>query len=187
MSSFFLDQATAKRYAVGRAFIYEGRQYTSAGANPVKFKELGFIEVQIQPRPDDRFYINNGQCKDDGSWDSSPRDLAELKESFVSEQETQQGSILSSSDWLVTRKQETGKDIPADWAAYRQAVRDAGDARVSKIKAVKSIGKLQALINAPAEVPVDLEDPDAGMKPNPDAHLEPWPLDPDAQAEAAKR
>ena len=88
---------------------------------------------------------------------------------------------------MVIRYQETGKDIPKDWEGYRLAVRSVGDARVSKIKAVKSVGKLQELIDAPAEVPVDPQDPDAGMKPNPAAHLDPWPLDPDAQAEAAKR
>ena len=187
MSSFFLDQATAKRYAVGRPFIYEGRQYTSAGANPVKFKELGFIEVQIQPRPDDRFYINNGQCKDDGSWDSTPRDLTQLKESFSQQDRTTEGSLLARSDWMVTRKAEKGVDIPADWEAYRDDVRAMGDANRAKIKAVKSVAKLQELVTAPAEVPIDPKDPDAGMKPNPDAHLGPWPLDPDAQAELAKR
>lgn len=187
MSSFFLDQATAKRYTVGRPFTHGDTNYTAAGANAKTFKELGFIEVQIQPRPDDRFYINNGQCKDDGTWDSTPRDLAGLKEGFIAEQKAQQGSILSASDWMVTRKQETGRDIAADWAAYRQAVRDVGDARVAKIKAVKSVARLEALITAPAEVPVDLDDLDAGMKPNPAAHLDPWPLDPDAQAELAKR
>ena len=187
MSSFFLDQATAKRYNVGIPFTYGDMNYTKAGANPETFKDLGFIEVAIDPRPDDRFYVNNSNPKDDGTWDSQPRDLAQLKEQFIAEQKTAEGSILSASDWMVIRYQETGKDIPKDWEGYRLAVRDAGDARVSKIEAVKSISKLQELLNAPAEVPVDPDDSAAGMKPNPDAHLDPWPLDPDAQAELAKR
>ena len=187
MSSFWLDQTTDKRYNVGRPFSYGDMNYTKAGATAETFKDLGFTEVQIDPRPDDRFYIINGQCKDDGSWDAQPRDLAELKDSFSGQDRATEGSLLASSDWMVTRKAEKGVDIPADWEAYRDDVRAMGDANRAKIKAVKSVAKLQELVTAPAEVPVDPKDPDAGMKPNPDPHLGPWPLDPDAQAELAKR
>jgi len=98
MSSFFLDQATSQRYFVGIAFSFGGINYTTAGATADTFKSLGFIEVQIDPRPDDRFYIVNGQCKDDGSWDATPRNLDDLKTGWVGDQDSQQGSILSGSD-----------------------------------------------------------------------------------------
>ena len=145
MSSFFLDQATSQRYLAGIPFTYGEMNYTAAGATADTFKSLGFIEVQVQPRPDDRYYINNSYPKDDGSWDSQPRDLAELKKGLVTEQNTQQGSILSSTDWLITRKQETGKDIPAEIAAYRTEVRRVGDLRVAAVEAVSSLDELQAL------------------------------------------
>jgi hypothetical protein len=32
--------------------------------------------------------------------------------------------IEAYDDWVVTKALETGTDIPADWAAYRQALRD---------------------------------------------------------------
>jgi hypothetical protein len=32
--------------------------------------------------------------------------------------------LLAESDWLVTKAAETGVQIPAEWAAYRQALRD---------------------------------------------------------------
>ena len=35
------------------------------------------------------------------------------------------GRLLSYTDWYVTRRADTGEDIPADVLTYRQAVRDA--------------------------------------------------------------
>jgi hypothetical protein len=179
MSSFFLDQATAQRYNVGRPFVYQGRQYTSAGANPTKFAELGFIEVQIQPRPDDRFYINNGQCKDDGSWDSTPRDLDDLKVQWVQQQDQEEYSLLSPTDWMITRKAETGQDLEPEWSQYRSDVRTVGPVRRSQIEQVTTVPELEALVTNPAFVPVDPDDPSKGVKPNPEPHLQPWPDVPD--------
>jgi hypothetical protein len=31
---------------------------------------------------------------------------------------------LSASDWIVTRATERGEPVPAEWVAYRQALRD---------------------------------------------------------------
>lgn len=33
-------------------------------------------------------------------------------------------ALLNASDWVVTRAFETGESVPAEWAAYRQALRD---------------------------------------------------------------
>ena len=33
-------------------------------------------------------------------------------------------TLLAVTDWLVTRATETGEPVPAEWAAYRQALRD---------------------------------------------------------------
>ncbi len=32
--------------------------------------------------------------------------------------------MLQDSDWVVTKSYELGQPVPADWAAYRQALRD---------------------------------------------------------------
>ena len=33
-------------------------------------------------------------------------------------------ALLNASDWVATRAFETGEDVPANWAQYRQALRD---------------------------------------------------------------
>ena len=37
---------------------------------------------------------------------------------------SRRGNLLAESDWIVTKSIEVGQSIPADWAAYRQALRD---------------------------------------------------------------
>ena len=145
MSSFFLDQATAKRYAVGRAFIYGDMNYTAKGASADTFHALGFVEVQVQPRPDDRYYINNSNPKDDGSWDSQPRDLDGLKAGEISQLKSTAASLLAGSDWMVTRKQETGEKVPAGWSQYRAKVRAHSNELEARINAVAVLDDLISL------------------------------------------
>ena len=156
MSSFFLDQSTAKRYNVGRPFTYGDINYTAQGATAETFKGLGFKEVQIQPRPDDRYYIISGP-NDDGSYNADPRDLGQLKDSFLQESRTQEGQILSGSDWMFARQAETGEAVPQAWLTYRGEVRSTGDANRIRISATKTVDELQKLMSG---------------------ELEPWPQDP---------
>lgn len=34
------------------------------------------------------------------------------------------GNLLAETDWIVTKSLEAGQAVPADWATYRQALRD---------------------------------------------------------------
>ena len=76
---FYVDQSTQKRYYIGTPFDYNERQYTKAGATHDKFIELGFTQVIIQQRPDDRFYIVSGPNAA-GEYDSTPRDLKQTQQ-----------------------------------------------------------------------------------------------------------
>jgi len=40
------------------------------------------------------------------------------------EARTQRDQLLSATDWLIIRATETGEPVPAEWVAYRQALRD---------------------------------------------------------------
>ena len=53
---FWIDPSTNQRYYLGRPFVYDGVQYTAAGANATKFNTLGFNQVVVGARPDDRFF-----------------------------------------------------------------------------------------------------------------------------------
>ena len=188
---FYLDPATGKRYYLGRAFTYGDINYTTAGATDATFRSLGFQQVIVGPRPDDRYYIISGP-NNDGSWNVTPRDLQQLKDGFVSEQVATGQQLLLETDWAFTRDYETTTtghenlftttNVPTDVQAYRQEVREVALARITAISTCATLDDLIALMSAPAEIEVRTPgDPDGagGTMPNPAAYLRPWPtLDP---------
>jgi hypothetical protein len=184
MSSFWLDQSTDIRYTVNRAFDYGDVQYTSAGATPETFASLGFVEVQIQQRPDDAFYFVSGP-DDTGAYTATPRDHVELVESYVIQESDTANSILAGSDWMVTRKEEIGTPIPPEYVTFRSEVRNTCGLRQQAEMETTTTQQLEALVKAPAFIP-DPNDPSKEI-PNPDPHLAPWPEDPMTVEQEARR
>lgn len=177
MSTFFLDQATSKRYYERRAFTYGDVQYTRAGATRDTFNQLGFVEVAIQMRPDDRFYYVTGP-DDSGAYTATPRDLDLLKVQYTTQVDTEQGQLLGCCDWMVTRKAETGQDLEPEWQQYRDNVRLTGPQRQDQINQCSNVAELEALLTNPAQV----VDENGVMEANSDPHLVPWPEAPGSQA-----
>jgi hypothetical protein len=167
---FYVDQSTQKRYTIGTPFDYNERQYTKAGATHDKFIELGFTQVIPQGRPDNRFYIVSGPNAA-GEYNSTPRDLDQLKLQFILQQKTTARQLLSESDWYVLREAEGGAGVPADFRNYRVSVRATADARCAEIFAAATVDALEALIKAPAQI---YATPQAEPTENPDA-LTQWP------------
>lgn len=173
MASFFLDNSTGKRYSVGVAQVeYDGRIYVRPTA--ATYNELGLSEVTIQPRPDDRFYIVTGP-DNTGAYDKTNRPLADLKTQWVAKEKDTCNKTLSQTDWLVIRAAEGGKAIPANIATFRTGCHTTCDANETAINAVKTVAKLEALVNAPATVS---NDDGETYTENPDAHLDSYPEQP---------
>ena len=174
---FYVDQSTQKRYYIGTPFDYNERQYTKAGATHDKFIELGFTQVIIQQRPDDRFYIVSGPNAA-GEYDSTPRDLKQLKANFSAEQLRTANSILQQSDFVFIRLAEEGAGtvtVPAALPTQRDEVRTVCKDNVGLIAAAKSVAALEALIKAPATI-ADPEHPDeVRTMENPEPYLKPYP------------
>lgn len=192
MSSFWLDESTSIRYYEGQAFSYgEGDSlinYTRAGATPETFAGLGFVQVVLGERPDDRFYNVSGP-DDEGQYTSTPKPLDDqtdpdtgvvtqgIRPIFLNAQLEAANKILNPTDWYVTRFAETGVAIPADWDSWRQSIRATASTRWNQVNDVTTTAELAALITNPPEIP-DPNDPDHWI-PNPAPHLTPWPADPD--------
>ena len=158
------------RYYLGRAFDYNELQYTKAGATDATFTELGFTKVTPAAAPDPRFYIVSGP-NNAGEYDSTPRDLDQLKLHYIMEQKNVAKQLLSESDWYVIRAMESDADVPADFRNYRISVRAASDSRCAEIFATETVEALETLIKAPAE----LYDPiTEKMNPNGNAMTQ-WP------------
>ena len=81
---FYLD-SNNNRYYLGKSFKYGNTNYSTSSATHAKFMELGFTQVIVQQRPDDKYYIVSGP-NNTGAYNSTPRDLAELKLNFKLQQ-----------------------------------------------------------------------------------------------------
>ena len=73
-----------------------------------------------------------------------PKPLADLKVSKVSEAKDLSASMLSNTDWYITRKSETNTAIPSGITAYRTAVRANYTVLKTAINNASDIDELKA-------------------------------------------
>ena len=59
----FYKDSSNNRYRIGTPFTYNGYYYGTALATHAKFIELGFTQVIVAARPDDRFYVVSGPAR----------------------------------------------------------------------------------------------------------------------------
>lgn len=74
-----------------------------------------------------------------------------LKSNAISVVKQQAAGLLSPTDWYVTRKAETGTEIPSDILTYRQSVRTASGAIEAAISGVTTLEAFIALYEAPVD------------------------------------
>ena len=148
----FYKDSSNNKYYLGRAFDYGDIQYAAGAATHAKFTELGFTQVIVGSRPNDKFYVVSGPDIN-GNYASSPRDLNQLKVQFIISEKLNAKSLLAPSDWYLVRKEETGDAVPVTWTNYRAAVRTANAARCNEIAAAADIAALETLMTATAEIP----------------------------------
>ena len=89
-----------------------------------------------------------------------------LKSNAIALVKVTAGSLLSPTDWYVTRKAESGDEIPADVSAYRAAVRTASDTIEAVIEACTTHEQFVALYDVPV---------DADGNPDGNAPINDWP------------
>lgn len=99
-------------------------------------------EPPTQPAPNTELYWDG----DNFVWSAFPidLDLAAAKAFMVSEIDKGAYRILLPSDWLVTRSQEVGTPIPADWGTWRQTIRNEATEKKTETNACSSFNDLSA-------------------------------------------
>ena len=150
----FYTDSNNNRFRIGKPFEYEGYYYGTALATHPKFMELGFTQVIVQQRPDDKYYVVSGPDSA-GAYSSTPRNLAGLKLSFKLQQKKHAHQTLRQTDWYVIRSTELGvvaAAVPVSISDFRAAYRAAADARCAEIDACTTVEELEALMKAPAEL-----------------------------------
>jgi hypothetical protein len=161
----------------GRSFTdSNGTQYPSNWLKLSSNEDKARVGITYEPDPapfDSRYYYSAGNPRPvaDGT-DDDGNEYTGLKTNFAAEQKTAAGQMLSNTDWYVTRKAETGVDVPADVSTYRAAVRTVCNAREVEITSVTTTEELEALMKAPTQVYDQNTDT---MVVNFEPYLTPWP------------
>lgn len=136
-----------KRHYLNRAFDYNDRQYTRFAATHEKFTELGFTQVIVGQRPDDRFYIVTGP-DNTGAYTATPRDLNDLKARFILRDKQTARQLLRETDWYIIRFLETEVSAPVAVRNDRAAIRAAQAAREDEINYTNTVEELKQLIDS---------------------------------------
>lgn len=134
-----------KPLSYDRAFTHADIQYPANWLRLSTLEErnaLGITEVADAPSYDQRFY-----------WGvDNPRDLAELKTQWKATQSQIADSLLTPSDWRVTRAAELGQAVASVWLTYRGAVRSACNTRQTEITAAADVTALKELLFGAATI-----------------------------------
>ena len=124
-------------------------------ASPEEKTALGITEVADQVRPDDQYYWVTQNA--DGSYTSTPKDLAQLKTNAIKQAQETVWLMLQKTDYMDSRKANDPTYVaPEAWVTWRASVRSAMTAATAAINAAADVDALIAAkqINWP-------KDPDA--------------------------
>jgi hypothetical protein len=140
-----------------RAFTTEdGTQFPANWLRLSSPEEREAIGITEEPDPisvDQRFY-----------WDTGiPKDHAQLVEQWVAQVKQTAGSLLSQTDWYITRQSETGLEAPQSVLDRRSYIRYLSNNKEAFVEATETTDELAAYVTGPdfnvwEEVVVEEED-----------------------------
>ena len=183
MASFFYNSTSGLRYSPAeRQIEVDGRIYVNP--SEAVLADLGYEEVVIQQRPDDRFYIVSGP-DDAGVYTSTERSLEDtgsgddlvkgLRSVYIENQKAAANENLSKTDWYIVREAENATAVPAAVSAHRTEVRSVCAANEALIAGAADFDAFVALVNTPEKL---LDADGVTWIENPAAHLSSLPEQP---------
>jgi hypothetical protein len=108
-------------------------------ASPEERAAIGITEEPDTIPVDQRFY-----------WDTGiPKDHVQLVEQWVSQVKQTAGSLLSQTDWYITRFSETGVEAPQSVLDRRGEVRLLSNEKEAFLNATASTEELAAYVTGP--------------------------------------
>lgn len=141
-------------------YINEGMPFTIGNVDypanwlnlstPEEKTALGLEEVvTVGERKDDRYYwVSESLSGATLTITSTPKDLDVVKKICTDGLRQSAYSLLLPSDWMITRKAESGKDVATNWLNYRAAVRLETERCVALVDAAISVDDVAAIIPA---------------------------------------
>lgn len=146
----FYHAETDQYFREGLEFTLNDVQYPANWLNlstPDEKAALDLVEViTVGERKDDRYYwVSEQLVGAELIITSTPKDLEAVRALCIANLKASAYSLLFTSDWMITRKAETGVDLPAEWAQYRDEVRLEVQLRKTEIANAETVDALAAI------------------------------------------
>ena len=113
---------------------------------------IGIAPARVET-PDSRYYNTGAESYTftDGEWvisyETTEKNVDDLKADLIQKIKAHVGSLLSSSDWRVIREADGGAAMSDEWKTYRSEVRQHGNALEAGIEAFASVDAVKAFQN----------------------------------------
>lgn len=124
----FYHAETDQYFREGLEFTLNDVQYPANWLNlstPEEKAALDLVEViTVGERKDDRYYwVSEQLVGAELIITNTPKDFDSVQAQALKSLDQQAYSLLFPSDWMITRKAETGVDLKPEWSAYRDNIR----------------------------------------------------------------
>ena len=174
MYALVIDKEIVKVFSNPEPFEHNGNKYSSQIFTLWSQEEkeaIGIYEIQTDYTnlKDESYYNNTNEIfefkkgKTIRKWGTAtPKQLEDvsnedntitkgLKSQKIIMVKQQASGLLQSSDWYITRKSETGKEVPANIETFRTAVRAKSNEMEAMINACQTVDELKSLFEYSGE------------------------------------
>lgn len=124
----FYHAETNQYFREGLEFTLNDVQYPANWLNlstPEEKAALGLQEViTVGERKDDRYYwVSEQLVAAELIITNTPKDFDGVQKQALADLDHQAYTLLFPSDWMITRKVETGTELLPEWETYRSEIR----------------------------------------------------------------
>ena len=146
MASIFKHEPTGQIIWPGKSWRDENRTLQPGNWqiwNADYKASMGIVEIIPETPPDSRLY--KWSQNRDGTINKTAKDLDEVRNSLKISVNSQQGSLLTNTDWMYIRKVDKAVEVPTLIQSWRDSIRVQGDAMKAAIDGAMTIEEMAAL------------------------------------------
>lgn len=154
MFAIVLDGIILQIIYGGQPFTVDGNQYPANWcylATPEEKAAIGMVDVINMQEPNPEYYWVTQQNPVyvpeknivEIEYTSEPKDLDTVKNTAFNTINSTAYSILSPTDWMVTKAFETNTPVPPDWNTWRESIRTTANTTRDQVAACVDVDEVQ--------------------------------------------
>ena len=148
----FYSNQDGQYISEGNAFTIGDVQYPANWLNlstPEEKLAIGLEEVIAtnSPASDIYYWVSSTLDKASLTYTNTPKDLAQVKTTAVSQVNASAYSILLPSDWMAVKAFETSTPIDPTWNTWRSTIRTEAANAITAINAATTVDQVATAVN----------------------------------------